>query len=126
MASLMISKGADVIKSAIAVAPVTQWAFYDNIYTERFMRRPKDNPRGYSENSPLYYVNNIKGPFLLIHGSTDDNVHVQNSMELASAMVDKNIPFEFMVYPNKNHGIYGGYTRWHVYRKIFDFISKNL
>lgn len=126
MASLMISKGADKIKTAIAVAPVTQWTLYDNIYTERFMRRPQDNTKGYNENSPLHYIKNIKGNFLLIHGSADDNVHMQNSMELAAALVQNNIPFDFMIYPNKNHGIYGGYTRLHVYQKIFDFIKLKL
>lgn len=126
MASLMISKGADKIKTAIAVAPVTQWAFYDNVYTERFMRRPQENVKGYQENSPLHFIKNIKGHFLLIHGSADDNVHMQNSMELASAMVQNNIPFDYMVYPNKNHGIYGGYTRLHLYQKIFDFIKLKL
>jgi len=126
MASLMISKGADKIKTAIAVAPVTQWAFYDNVYTERFMRRPQENVKGYQENSPLHFIKNIKGHFLLIHGSADDNVHMQNSMELASALVQNNIPFDYMVYPNKNHGIYGGYTRLHLYQKIFDFIKLKL
>ncbi|MCC6369524.1 MAG: S9 family peptidase [Bacteroidia bacterium] len=126
MASLMISKGADVIKAAVAVAPVTNWKYYDNIYTERFLRKPIDNKSGYEDNSPTNFVKKIKGKFLLIHGDADDNVHVQNSMELAAALVDSNIPFEFMVYPNKNHGIYGGYTRLHIYSKILKFVKENL
>lgn len=126
MASLMISKGADLIKAAIAVAPVTNWKYYDNIYTERFMRTPRENKEGYENNSPINYVKNIKGNFLLIHGSADDNVHMQNSMELANALVKNNIPFDFMIYPNKNHGIYGGYTRLHIYTKILKFVKENL
>ncbi|MDI1355269.1 MAG: S9 family peptidase [bacterium] len=126
MASLMITKGADVIKTAIAVAPVTNWKYYDNIYTERFLRKPKDNVSGYEDNSPTNYVKNIKGKFLLIHGGADDNVHVQNSMELAAAMVKYNIPFDFMIYPNKNHGIAGGNTRLHIYTKMLKFVKENL
>ncbi|WP_317898677.1 S9 family peptidase [Aurantibacillus circumpalustris] len=126
MASLMISKGADVIKAAIAVAPVTNWKYYDNIYTERFLRQPKDNKSGYEDNSPTNFVKNIKGKFLLIHGSGDDNVHMQNSMELAAAMVKSNIPFDFMIYPNKSHGISGGYTRLHIYSKMLKFVKENL
>lgn len=126
MASLMISKGADVIKAAVAVAPVTNWKYYDNIYTERFLRKPQDNRSGYEDNSPTNFVTRIKGPFLLIHGSGDDNVHVQNSMELANAMVKNNIPFDFMIYPNKSHGISGGLTRLHIYTKILKFVKENL
>jgi dipeptidyl-peptidase-4 len=126
MASLMISKGAEVIKAAIAVAPVTNWKYYDNIYTERFLRKPQDNKSGYEDNSPTNFVKNIKGKFLLIHGSADDNVHVQNSMELAAALVKNNIPFDFMIYPNKNHGISGGYTRLHIYTKMLKFVQENL
>jgi dipeptidyl-peptidase-4 len=126
MASLMITKGADVIKAAVAVAPVTNWKYYDNIYTERFLRKPQDNKQGYEENSPVNYVKNIKGKYLLIHGSADDNVHFQNSMEMASALVKNNIPFDFMVYPNKNHGISGGMTRLHIYTKILKFVKENL
>jgi dipeptidyl-peptidase-4 len=122
----MITKGADFIKAAVAVAPVTNWKYYDNIYTERFMRKPKDNKKGYEENSPVNYVDKIKHPFLIIHGSFDDNVHVQNSYEMIKAMVGKNIPFDMMIYPNKNHGIYGGLTRYHVYNKILKFVKENL
>ncbi|MBS1637824.1 MAG: S9 family peptidase [Bacteroidetes bacterium] len=126
MASLLISKGADQFKMAIAVAPVTNWKFYDNIYTERFLRKPQDNKSGYEDNSPVNFTDKIKGKFLLVHGSGDDNVHYQNSMELAAALVKNNIPFEFMTYPNKNHGIYGGYTRTHLYNKMLEFVKKNL
>jgi dipeptidyl-peptidase-4 len=126
MASLMISKGAEVIKAAVAVAPVTNWKYYDNIYTERFMRKPQDNRSGYEDNSPTNFAKNVRGKFLLIHGSADDNVHMQNSMELANALVKNNIPFDFMLYPNKNHGISGGLTRLHIYSKILKFVKENL
>jgi dipeptidyl-peptidase 4 len=126
MAALMITKGADLIKTAVSVAPVTNWKYYDNIYTERFMRKPQDNASGYEDNSPVNFVKQIKGNYLLIHGSTDDNVHLQNSMEMAAAMVKYNIPFEYMVYPNKNHGIAGGMTRMHIFSKILKFVKENL
>jgi dipeptidyl-peptidase-4 len=126
MACNLITKGADYFKATIAVAPVTNWKYYDNIYTERFMRKPKDNTSGYEDNSPTSHVKKIKGKFLLIHGSSDDNVHLQNSMELVAAMVKYNIPFEYMVYPNKNHGISGGMTRMHIYGKMFKFVKENL
>ncbi len=126
MACNLITKGADYFKATIAVAPVTNWKYYDNIYTERFMRKPADNKSGYEDNSPVSHVKKIKGKFLLIHGSSDDNVHVQNSMEMAAAMVKYNIPFDYMVYPNKNHGISGGMTRMHIYGKILKFVKENL
>ena len=126
MASLGITKGADVFKMAIAVAPVTNWRYYDNIYTERFMRTPKENADGYDRNSPINYVDNIKGKYLLIHGSADDNVHYQNSMEMITALVKANKQFDLFVYPNKNHGIYGGNTRNHLFQLMLNFIVENL
>jgi len=126
MASLGITKGADVFKMAIAVAPVTNWRYYDNIYTERFMRTPQENADGYDRNSPINYVDNIKGKFLLIHGSSDDNVHFQNTMDMTTALVKANKQFELFVYPNKNHGIYGGNTRNHLFQLMLTFIETNL
>jgi dipeptidyl-peptidase-4 len=126
MAALLISKGADYFKAAIAVAPVTNWKFYDNIYTERFLRKPSDNKSGYEENSPINFTKKIKGNFLLVHGSGDDNVHYQNSMELSRELIKNNIPFDFMTYPNKNHGISGGLTRTHLYNKMLKFLKENL
>ncbi len=126
LSSLLITKGADYFKANIAVAPVTNWRYYDNIYTERFMRTPQENASGYDDNSPVNFVKNIKGKFLLIHGTADDNVHFQNSMEMNAAMVKNNIPFEFMAYPNKNHGISGGLTRVHLFTKMLEFIKRNL
>ncbi|MFL5753073.1 MAG: S9 family peptidase, partial [Bacteroidia bacterium] len=111
LSSLLITKGADYFKANIAVAPVTNWRYYDNIYTERFLRTPQENPSGYDDNSPINFVKGIKGKFLLVHGTADDNVHLQNSMEMTNSLVKYNIPFEIMMYPNKNHGIFGGNTR---------------
>lgn len=126
LASLLITKGADYFKSTIAVAPVTNWRYYDNIYTERFLRTPQENPKGYDENSPINFTKDIKGKFMLIHGSADDNVHLQNSMEMTKELVKNNIPFEQFIYPNKNHGIYGGNTRLHLYTKMLKFVKENL
>lgn len=126
MSSLAITKGADVFKSAIAVAPVTHWKFYDNIYTERYMRTPKTNAAGYNNNAPLSEVNKIKGNYLIIHGTADDNVHFQNSVAMIDEMVKKNIKFESAYYPNKNHGIYGGNTTFHIYSLMTKFILEKL
>ena len=126
MSSLAITKGSDIFSLAIAVAPVTNWRYYDNIYTERYMQTPQENANGYDENSPINHVDKLKGDYLLIHGSADDNVHVQNSMEMISALVRANKKFDLFIYPDKNHGIYGGNTRLHLYQKMTDFILKNL
>ena len=126
LSSLLITKGADYFKANIAVAPVTNWRYYDNIYTERFMRTPQENAKGYDDNSPVNFTKNMKGKYLLIHGTADDNVQWQNSMEMEKALIDNNIPFEFMAYPNKNHGISGGNTRLHLYSKMLEFIKRNL
>lgn len=126
MASLAITKGADVFKMAIAVAPVTNWRYYDNIYTERFMRTPQENADGYDKNSPINYVDKIKGNYFLIHGSADDNVHYQNAMEMVTALVKANKQFDMFIYPNKNHGIYGGNTRNHLFQMLFDYTLRKL
>lgn len=126
MSSNCILKGNDVFKMAIAVAPVTNWRFYDNIYTERYMRTPQENPRGYDDNSPINFVDKLKGKFLLIHGSGDDNVHVQNSMQMMEALIQANKQFDSQIYPDKNHGIYGGKTRIQLYNKMTNFIKNNL
>ena len=126
MASLAMTKGADVFKVGIAVAPVTTWRYYDTIYTERYLQTPQENPQGYDENSPINFADLMKGKYLLIHGTADDNVHYQNAVEMAEALIQKNKEFEFMTYPDKNHGIYGGNTRLHLYQKMTDFILNNL
>ncbi|WP_226064876.1 S9 family peptidase [Kaistella polysaccharea] len=126
MASLALTKGADVFKTGIAVAPVTNWRYYDSVYTERFMRTPQENPAGYDDNSPTNYAQLLKGKFLLIHGTADDNVHFQNSMEFSEALIQNKKQFEFMAYPDKNHGIFGGNTRPQLYEKMTNFILENL
>lgn len=122
LSSLCLLKAPDIFAAAIAIAPVTNWRFYDTIYTERFMRTPEENPDGYDKNSPIHYVQNLKGKYLLIHGTADDNVHFQNAVEMAKALIHHNKQFEFFMYPDKNHGIYGGYTRLHLYTKIYHFL----
>ena len=132
MAANGITKGADVISTAVSVAPVTNWRYYDNIYTERYMRTPQENPEGYDDNSPVSNTALIKGNYLLCHGSGDDNVHYQNAMELIKAMISNGKQFDLMIYPNKNHGIYGGYEygsgecRMHLFNKIDNFLFKHL
>lgn len=126
LSSLCITKGADYFKAAIAVAPVTNWRYYDNIYTERYMNLPQENASGYDDNSPINHVSKLKGKYLLIHGSGDDNVHYQNTMEMINALVNANKQFELGIYPDKNHGISGGNTRLHLYTRMTDFILNNL
>ncbi|MDA6070544.1 S9 family peptidase [Flavobacterium sp. AC] len=126
MASNCIFQGNDVFKMAIAVAPVTNWRFYDSVYTERYMTTPQENASGYDQNSPINHVDKLKGKFLLIHGSGDDNVHVQNSMQMMEALIQANKQFDSQIYPDKNHGIYGGATRIQLYNKMTNFIKENL
>ena len=126
MATNCLLKGNDIFSMAIAVAPVTNWRFYDTIYTERFMRTPQENPDGYDLNSPINYADKLKGKFLIIHGSADDNVHVQNTMRMVEALIQNDKQFEWMIYPDKNHGIYGGNTTKHLYTKMTNFILNNL
>ena len=126
MSTNAILKGNDIFKMAIAVAPVTSWRFYDSVYTERYMTTPQENASGYDENSPINHVDKLKGNFLLVHGSGDDNVHVQNSMRLIEALVQANKQFDWAIYPDRNHGIYGGNTRLHLYTKMTNFIKENL
>jgi dipeptidyl-peptidase-4 len=126
MSSNCLFKGNDVFKMAIAVAPVTSWRFYDSIYTERYMTTPQENPSGYDDNSPINHVEKLKGDFMLIHGSADDNVHLQNTMRLVEALIQADKPFEWSIYPDKNHGIYGGNTRLHLYKKMTNFIHEKL
>ena len=116
----------DVYTMGMAVAPVTQWRFYDNVYTERYNGLPKDNAAGYDKGSPLSYVNQLKGKLLLVHGSGDDNVHYQNSQSLINALVKADKPFEMMEYPNRNHGIFGGNTRVHLFDLLTRFLHENL
>lgn len=127
MSSLAITKGANTFKMAIAVAPVTSWRFYDTIYTERYLQTPQENPSGYDDNSPINFTDKIKGKYLLVHGTGDDNVHIQNSMRMIDAMVESNKQFDLLLYPDRTHSIYSTRNdRLHLYTKMTDFIHKNL
>ncbi len=126
MSSLCILKGNEVFNSAIAVAPVTNWKWYDSIYTERYMRDEKENKEGYEDNSPVNFADRLTGNYLLVHGGSDDNVHFQNSMEMAAALIRANKQYDTYVYPNRNHGIYGDNARRHLYTKMTDFMNEHL
>ena len=122
-----LTKGADYFSFGIAVAPVTNWKYYDNIYTERYMRTPKENNDGYEDNSPVNHAAKLKGKLLLICGMADDNVHPQNSYDMVTALVGADKQFESQFYPNSNHGIYTGKnTSFHLYKRMTDFILGNL
>lgn len=126
MSALAITKGAEVFSAAVAIAPVTHWKFYDNAYTERFMQRLSDNPAGYEQTSPINYVEHMKGKFLIIHGSADDNVHPQNTYQMVEEMVQQNKKFDMYIYPDKSHSIRGGNTTFHLWSTVTEWLWKNL
>ena len=126
MSSLCLLKGNDVFKAAIAVAPVTNWKWYDSIYTERYMRTYAENESGFKDNSPVNFADQLVGNYLLVHGLADDNVHYQHTAEMTRALVNANKQFDTYVYPNKNHGIYGGPTRYHLFLKMTNFLDQKL
>ena len=126
MSALAITKGAGVFKAAVAGAPVTSWRFYDNIYTERYMRTPQENAKGYDENAPLNFTDRIKGNFLIIHGTGDDNVHFQNSVAMVDALIKNKIQFESFYYPNKNHSIPSSDAAYHLWTMISNWLFENL
>jgi dipeptidyl-peptidase-4 len=126
MSSLCLEKAPDVFAAAIATAPVTNWRYYDSVYTERFMRTPQENPKGYDDNSPINHVDKLQGKLLLCHGTADDNVHVQNVYEFAERLVQADKQFEMQIYTNRNHSIYGGKTRLHLYKRFNKFLEENL
>ena len=123
---MSLCHGDGTFKVGIAVAPVTDWRFYDTIYTERFMRTPQENPDGYKASSVLEVAHNLRGKLLLIHGSADDNVHVQNAMDFAELLVQRDQPFDMALYTDKNHSIYGGKTRDHLFKKMISYLQTNL
>ncbi|MBO2010410.1 S9 family peptidase [Hymenobacter negativus] len=126
MASLAMTKNADLFKMGIAVAPVTNWRYYDSVYTERYLKTPQENPGGYDDNSPVQFAQNLTGKFLLVHGTGDDNVHFQNSIAFVDALIKANKDYQTLYYPNRNHGIAGGNTRLHLYRQMTNFVTQNL
>jgi dipeptidyl-peptidase-4 len=116
----------DVFKAGVAVAPVTDWRLYDSIYTERYMKLPKDNADGYTASAPLTNIDGFKGRLLLMHGDADDNVHMQNAVSLARKLIDAGKDFDYMVYPQKEHGITGSADRLFLFRKMTEFFDRNL
>ncbi len=126
MTLMSMEKGGDIFKAGIAVAPLTHHKFYDTVYTERFMRTPKENPDGYAEATPFANPEGITGRLLIMHGSADDNVHLQNTMEFIETLVQEGTQFDMAIYTNRNHSIYGGITRLHLYQKMTDFLNTNL
>jgi dipeptidyl-peptidase-4 len=126
LSSLCIELGADVFKAAIAVAPATDWRFYDTIYTERYMRDNKENKVGYDEGAPLNYADKIKGHFLLVAGLADDNVHYQNTAMFIKKLYENNVKFDQLTFPDKNHGISGGNTRFYLYSRMSEWLKENL
>ena len=126
LTALCMTKGADYFKMGVSVAPVTDWRFYDNIYTERYMGLPKENSSNYKESSVLTYANLVKGNLLLIQGMADDNVHLQNSAAFINELINNNKSFESQFYPDRNHNIYGGNSRLHLFNRITEYILKNL
>ena len=126
MTALCLTKGAEIFKMGVSVAPVSNWRFYDTVYTERYLRTPQENPNGYDDNSPINFVKKLKGRLLLVHGMLDDNVHLQNSTEMVKALIEENKNFDVAFYPDKNHGIHGGVTSLHLFNKITNYIKENL
>ncbi|MBP5506912.1 MAG: S9 family peptidase, partial [Prevotella sp.] len=121
---MSMSEGRGVFRAGVAVAPPTNWRFYDSIYTERFMRTPKENPDGYAVN-PSVRADRLHGSLLICHGLADDNVHPQNTFEYSEALVQANKDFREIIYTNRNHSIYGGNTRNHLLRQIAQFFEEN-
>lgn len=126
MTLLTMCRGEGVFKAGISVAPVTDWRYYDTIYTERYLRTPQENPEGYTKGAPLHRAKDLKGNLLIIHGGADDNVHLQNTMDFVEALVQNDIPFEMAVYTDKDHSIYGGNTRQHLFKRKVEFLKRNL
>lgn len=123
---MSMSEGSGAFKAGVAIAAPTDWRFYDSVYTERFMRTPKENGDGYQASSAISRASKLKGKLLLIHGSSDDNVHLQNFMEYSEALVQTNIQFDTQIYTNRNHSIFGGNTRNHLMNRVANFFLQNL
>lgn len=126
MALMSMLTGERTFKTAIAVAPVTDWRFYDTIYTERYMRTPQENEQGYDLGAPLSYADELQGKLLIVHGTGDDNVHPQNTIRMILALEEANKQFDMRLYPNKTHAIAGGRTRVNLYQLFTDWIKENL
>ena len=123
---MSMSRANGAFKTGVAIAPVTDWRFYDTVYTERFMRTPQQNKTGYDNASALTLAHKLEGNLLLIHGTTDDNVHIQHTMEYARSLIQANKHFDMFVFPDKNHFISGGNSRMYLYNKVIDYFKSNL
>lgn len=126
MSSLAIMLGAEEFAMAIAGAPVTSWRFYDTIYTERYLKTPQLNPSGYDDYSPITHALKLEDPFLIIHGTGDDNVHFQNTVELTDALIGGNRQFQISIYPNRSHGFSDPFSVYHLYTLMTRFVEENL
>jgi dipeptidyl-peptidase-4 len=126
MTAMSSFRGGSIFRTAISVAPVTDWRLYDNIYTERYMRTPAENAGGYEEGAPLKYVQGLTASYLLVHGTGDDNVHPQNSIQLVDKLEGANKQFQFMVYPGRTHSISGGNSRTHLFTMLTNFVEQTL
>ncbi|MDR0834922.1 MAG: S9 family peptidase [Candidatus Symbiothrix sp.] len=122
---MSLSRSKNVFKAGVAVAPVTDWNYYDSVYTERYMRTPNENADGYKAGSPLELANELNGHLLIVHGTSDDNVHVTNTMDYTAALVSAGKDFEMQLYPNKNHSLLGSDTRYNLYSRIIKFLNAN-
>ena len=126
MALSSLFTGADVFKTAVSVAPVTHYKYYNTIYTERYMRTPQENPKGYDDHAPITHIEKLKGNLLIVHGSADDNVHFQNAMVLTEELVKAKKQFEVHYLPDRDHGIGGGSTHLHLFTRMTNYLEKNL
>ena len=126
MTALTMMRGGERFRAGISVAPVTDWRLYDTVYTERFMRTPQENPDGYERSAPINHAEGLTGDMLLIHGTGDDNVHWQQTVQLVDALIEADKDFGFMIYPNRNHSITGGNTRVHLYDLMTDWVHEHL
>ena len=123
---MSMSEGRPVFCAGVAIAPPTCWRYYDSIYTERYMRTPKENQKGYDEVNPIHRASQLHGALLICHGLADDNVHYQNTAEYVEALVQADKDFRQLVYTNRNHSIYGGNTRNHLFRQAVNHFNANM
>ena len=123
---MSMSEGREVFRCGIAIAPPTNWRYYDSVYTERYMRTPQENASGYDDVCPIARASKLHGALLLCHGLADDNVQYENTAQLVEALVEADKDFRQLVYTNRNHSIYGGNTRNHLFRQCLNFFNENL
>ena len=123
---MALTTGNGTFKAGVSIAPVTDWRYYDSIYTERYMRTPNENPDGYKNGAPITHAANLQGSLLIVSGTADDNVHMSNTMEMTAALIEANKQFDMMIYPNQNHSIRGTNSRYHIYTLVCNFYKEKL